>query len=203
MSTPASAREQVDRDVRAALEAGDRDGATELALRAYGTELIGWLCSILPGESDAHDAFSQLSEELWRSLSRFDGRCSVRTWCYMLARQAAGRVRATPSRAREDLVSTVPSIVHAVTHVWNTTRIEAQRERNVYEEIRNELGEEDQTLLVLRVDRDLAWRDIALVMLGEGADDDELTRKASALRKQFERLKEQLRELAAERLRDP
>ena len=40
------------------------------------------------------------------------------------------------------------------------------------------------------------------VMLGELATDDDLTRKASALRKQFERLKERLRSLAAERLGD-
>jgi hypothetical protein len=39
-------------------------------------------------------------------------------------------------------------------------------------------------------------------MLGEAADADEVTRKAAALRKQFERVKEQLRELAARRLRD-
>jgi hypothetical protein len=39
-------------------------------------------------------------------------------------------------------------------------------------------------------------------MLGEDADDDSLTRKAALLRKRFERVKEQLRELAAEKLRD-
>jgi RNA polymerase sigma-70 factor (ECF subfamily) len=202
MSSRRTAGEQVDDDVRAQLAAGDRDRATELALRAYGGELIAWLCSIFPGESDAHDAFSSLSEELWRSLTRYDGRCSVRTWCYMLARQAAGRVRAAPDRKREELVSSVPSIAHAVTHVWNTTRVQAQREQDVYAKIRGELDEDDQALLVLRVDRDLSWRDIAMVMLGDAAREDELTRKAAALRKQFERVKDQLRELAAVHLRE-
>jgi len=192
----------VDVEVREALARGDTDGATEHAIRTYGPELIGWLSSILPGEGDAHDAFSRFSEELWRSLARFDGRCSVRTWCYMLARQAAGRVRAQPRREHELLVSSVPSLVHAVTHIWNTTRLNAQRIENVYAQIRNELAEDDQILLVLRVDRDLAWREIAIVMLGEAAGDDELTRKAAALRKQFERVKEQLRMLAAERLHE-
>jgi hypothetical protein len=37
-------------------------------------------------------------------------------------------------------------------------------------------------------------------MLGEEAGSDELTRKAAALRKQFERIKEQLRVLAAEHM---
>jgi RNA polymerase sigma-70 factor (ECF subfamily) len=156
----------------------------------------------MPGEADAQDAFSRLSEELWRSLSRFDGRCSVRTWCYMLARQAASRVRAQPRLAHEVLVTSIPSIQQAISEVWNTSRVNAARAQNVYAEIRKQLSEEDQTLLVLRVDRDLPWRDIALVMLGEAADDDELTRKAALLRKRFERVKEQLRALAAEKLEE-
>lgn len=192
----------IDAQVREALERGDVDGATELALRTYGGELIGWLWSMLPRESDAHDAFSRLSEQLWKSLPRFDGRCSVRTWCYMLARQAASRVHGEPRHSHEMLVTSVPTVAQAVTHVWNTTRINAQREQDVYAQIRRELAEEDQQLLVLRVDRDLAWRDIALVMLGQDASDDELVRKTAALRKQFERVKEQLRALAAERLDD-
>jgi RNA polymerase sigma-70 factor (ECF subfamily) len=192
---------EVDGHVRAAQASGDLARATELALRAYGPELIGWLVSILP-EPDAYDAFSLCSEELWRSLQRFDGRCSVRTWCYMLARQAAGRVRAQPQRAREELVSSVPSITQAVTELWNTTQVKAQREQDVYARIRAQLAEEDQLLLVLRVDRDLPWRDIAIVVLGADAGDDELARKAAALRKQFERVKEQLRDLAARERRD-
>jgi len=198
MTEPAA----IDGQVRDALDRDDIEGATELALRAYGGELIGWLWSMLPRESDAQDAFSRLSEQLWRSLAHFDGRCSVRTWCYMLARQAAGRVHAEPRHAHEMLVTSVPTVAQAVTHVWNTTRLEAQREQDVYAQIRNELADEDQQLLVLRVDRDLPWRDIALVMLGQDATDDDITRKAAALRKQFERIKEQLRALAAERLDD-
>jgi RNA polymerase sigma-70 factor (ECF subfamily) len=63
-------------------------------------------------------------------------------------------------------------------------------------------SEEDQTLLVLRVDRNLAWRDIAQVILGEDARPSDLTRKSTALRKQFERVKDRLRALAAQRLPD-
>lgn len=190
----------VDEEVRAALAQGSVEAATEHAIRTYGPELIGWLSSILPNDADVHEAFSLMSEELWHSLPRFQGRCSVRTWCYMLARHAAARARAR--QPREQLLSEVPSLMHAVTHVWNTTRVESERQRDVFAKIRDQLSEDDQTLLVLRVDRDLSWRDIALVMLGESASDDELARKAAALRKQFERLKAELRELAAQHLRE-
>ena len=94
----------------------------------------------------------------------------------------------------------MPSVAHAVTHVWSTTRQHASQVEDVYARIRRQLPEDDQTLLVLRVDRNLPWRDIALVLLGGDAGDDALTRKAAALRKQFERVKDELRRLAAEHL---
>jgi RNA polymerase sigma-70 factor (ECF subfamily) len=188
-----------DGELRALVAAGELDRAVAQALRTYGPELINWLYAMMSSEADAYDAFSRVSVQLWRTLPRFDGRCSVRTWCYMLARQSIGRVR-RPSRQREELVSHVPSIVGAVDEVWNTTRLQREEVENVYVAIRRALDEDDQMLLVLRVDRNLAWREIAVVMLDEDASDDDIARKSAALRKQFERIKDRLRVLAAERL---
>lgn len=199
-STPdPDARDPRDEELKALVAAGEFERATEGAIRLYGPELVGWLCSVLPSEADAQDAFSRASIELWKSLRRFDGRCSIRTWCYMLARHAAVKVRSRASQ-NEVLVSQMPSIVGVVSHVWSTTRRGQAEAVDVFTQIRNELDEEDQILLVLRVDKDLAWRDIAQVLLGEDAPTDELQRKAAALRKQFERVKERLKVLAADRL---
>jgi RNA polymerase sigma-70 factor (ECF subfamily) len=183
-------------ELRDLVEANAIDRAIDRTLRAYGPELITWLSSMFENEADAYDAFSWMSEELWRSIKRFDGRCSIRTWCYMLARHAAFHVRSQPRRRREVLLSHIPSVLGAVSHVWNTTRRGEQHARSIYAEIRRQLDDDDQTLLVLRVDRNLAWRDIAIVLLGEAADADAVTRRAATLRKQFERVKERLRELA-------
>jgi RNA polymerase sigma-70 factor (ECF subfamily) len=192
MTTP-----EPEAELQALVARGDYAAATEQALRAYGPELIGWLCSILPGDADAHDAFSRMAEQLWKSLPRFAGRCSLRTWCYMLARHAAARVRAPAHHAREQLVSQIPSVAHAVVEIWNTSQASDRRRQHAYAELRAALPEEDQTLLVLRVDRDLAWADIAQVLLGEDATADDVTRKAATLRKQFERIKRELRARAA------
>lgn len=202
-STPPSQDvHEAEAELRTLIDAGNVDRATERAIRVYGSEVSGWLSSIFPNEADAQDAFSRMSEELWRSFKRFDGRCSIRTWCYMLARHAASHVRSWPRNGSEVLFAHIPSVLGAVTHVWNTTRRGEHHALNVYAEIRRQLGDEDQTLLVLRVDRNLTWRDIAIVVLGEGAHSDEVMKKASALRKQFERVKQRLRELAAKRLQD-
>jgi RNA polymerase sigma-70 factor (ECF subfamily) len=188
-----------DARLRELIARGEIDRATAEALRIYGPELLAWLCATMPTEVDGYDAFSWMSEDLWKSLRRFDGRCSLRTWCYMLARHAAIRVRGRRAE-QEVLVSQVPSIAGIVSDVWSTTKHNRAAAADVYTQIRNELDEEDQILLVLRVDKDLAWRDIAQVILGEEAAADELQRKAAALRKQFERVKDRLKVLAAERL---
>lgn len=194
--------EELNARTRALIERGELERATERVLRSYGAELTRYLHAILPSETDAQEAFSRMSEDLWKSLMRFDGRCSIRTWCYMLARHAASYVRRHPGADREFLVSRIPSIQHAMTDIWSSSVVQAARNREVYAEIRNALEDDDQTLLALRVDRDLSWREIALVVLGESAAEEDLGKKATALRKQFERVKDRLRQLAAERFAD-
>lgn len=56
------------------------------------------------------------------------------------------------------------------------------------ERLRRTLAPEDHTLLVLRLDRELSWDEIALVLAGEG-DGGSGGPTPSALRKRFERLK--------------
>lgn len=193
---------EVDARTRALIDRGELERATERVLRAYGSELSRYLCAILPGEADAQEAFQRMSEELWKSLSRFDSRCSVRTWCYMLARHAASHVRRHPRSDRELLVSSIPSIQQAMTSAWSSSVVQAARVREVYAEIRDTLDDDDQTLLTLRIDRNLSWQEIALVVLGDDASEDEIARKAAALRKQFERVKDRLKALATERFTD-
>ena len=57
------------------------------------------------------------------------------------------------------------------------------------------LADDDRELLYLRVDRQLPWREIAVIMSDEGAGpDDEAVRKLDqALRKRFESVKRRLK----------
>jgi RNA polymerase sigma-70 factor (ECF subfamily) len=174
----------------------------EGVLREHGSEIFGWMLASLPVESDAADAFSLFSEDLWKSLGRYDARCSIRTWCYMLARHAVSRI----ARAAR-IAAPVAGVTVPLSQV-RVSRIAAElRERTVehlrtdvkakVRSLREHLDPDDQTLLVLRVDKDLAWRDISLVFLGPEATDVELTRHAALMRKRFERIKLKLRALVA------
>jgi hypothetical protein len=63
-----------------------------------------------------------------------------------------------------------------------------------WRELRRELAPEDRALLVLRVDRDLAWHDIAQIMQSDSPEDaGAVTREVAHLRQRFGVLKDQLR----------
>ena len=188
-------RQRVEAEVGASLERGDLRRATELAVRGFGPEILGWLHATQARPEDAGDAFAAFAEELWKSLGRYDRRCSVRTWCYMLARHAAYRVRQARVDGRAVPLSEAP-LSAVVAEVRATTEPHLRTEvKDRVREARRQLEPDDQELLVLRVDRDLTWRDIAQVQLGPDAQAAELDRHAAALRKRFERVKARLREL--------
>ena len=64
--------------------------------------------------------------------------------------------------------------------------------------LREQLEPEEQTILVLRVDRQMTWPQLAEVMADGDSIADEATRKSEAarLRKRFQSIKDKLRKLA-------
>ena len=136
--------------------------------------------------------------DLWRGLPGFRWEASLRTWCYRLARHALARVRRDPARRRnQPLPSQQLGELAAQIHSRTADHLRTAVKDRV-RELRLRLSPEDQTILILRVDRDLAWRDIAAVLgdEGEALTEPELVRRAAMLRKRFERIKDELRALA-------
>lgn len=166
----------------------------EGALRDYGAEIYGWMIASLATETEAADAYAVFCEELWRSLARHQGRCSLRTWCYMLARHCVARTIEGRGRPRASLSDAPSSLLVAPAAESLPGYLRTDVKQSV-RALREQLDPDDQTLLVLRVDKDLGWRDISLVLLGDAASDTELARHAATLRKRFERVKERLRQL--------
>ena len=176
------------------LEGGDHAAAAEVILREYGPQILGYLVSILRSEADAGDVFSQFTEDLWRGLPGMRRECPVRVWAYRIAWHAAARFLRDPYRQRgrrletTELSRVAEEIRSSVLH----GREEARR-RGI-DRLRALLAPEEQSLLVLRLDRGLSWREVALVLEEEaGAPVEETT-----LRKRFERVKDRLVRLARE-----
>ncbi len=177
----------------ALLQAGNHRGAAEAILRDHGPGVMGYLLSVLRNEADASDVFSQFSLDLWRGLPGFRGDCPPRVWAYRLAWHAAARHLRDPFRQRGRRLESneISRIADEVRSSVLLGRREAQQ-RSI-EHLRDRLAPEERALLVLRLDRDLSWREVATVLSADGDAVDE-----PALRKRFERLKAKLAQLARE-----
>jgi RNA polymerase sigma-70 factor (ECF subfamily) len=154
--------------------AGQLKDVATLAIEGYGPEVLSFLEMMLRDHADASDAFAQACEDLWKGLPRFEGRSSMKTWFYTLARHAASRLR---SRTRPHLRTEI---------------------KHGFAAIRDALDDDDRMLLVLRVDRAMSWNDIARVMADESDSDssESTARIAARLRKRFQSVKETIRERA-------
>jgi RNA polymerase sigma-70 factor (ECF subfamily) len=190
-------REEIEAEIRRHCVAGDWSGAATAALRSYGPEVLGFLYAALGNQADAREAYSLFSETLWRGLPGLRWQSSFRTWAYALARSALGRVLREPARrGRMVHLSQAPEVLLATRLGRTVTAPHLRSEvKSQVRRLRLALDPDDQTILTLRVDRAMSWRDIAIVMAGEDAPETEVARQSALLRKRFERLKVRLKSL--------
>jgi len=205
MSTEKKANDEyeaVEATIREAWDRQDFDAATTALLRAYGPAILGFLIARLRDESAGSEAFSLFCIDVFRGLPSFQWRATARVWAYTVARHAANRWATAPHRRvdRNVPLSQAGQFGQEAEKVRTTTLMHLRSEvKDQFALLREQLAQEDQTILILRVDKKMSWRDLATVMLyeGEPADDiDAIKREAARLRKRFQLIKEQLRKLA-------
>jgi RNA polymerase sigma-70 factor, ECF subfamily len=161
------------------------EAATE-AVRGYGPQILGYLRALLRDEGAADEAFSQFSEDLWKGIEHFRGESSFKTWSYAVAWNAARRVLRDPYRRRKERLRTSRAIRIADQVRSLSSAYGAHAAIDRLAKLRQRLAPDEQTLLILRFDRDLTWKEIAEV----------LSIEEPSVRKRFERLSAKLRKLA-------
>lgn len=186
------AAQEVEEEIRRRCKAGDYRIAATLLLERYGVEI----CSRLRSDVNGRDVFGMFCEDLWRALPAFELRCSSRTWAYLLARRAELRFRGEPRR-RPDRNVPLPkepnqlvAAVRTSTSPYRRTQVQLRLRA-----LRRRLAEQDELILLLRVDRALSWREIAHVFLPSdvAAEDGAVEREAARLRQRFQSIKQRLR----------
>jgi RNA polymerase sigma-70 factor (ECF subfamily) len=185
--------EELDRLVRERLATDGPDGAATALIEALGPAILRYLRSMLRVEEDAADAFSQWSENVWTGLPSFRGESSLKTWGYRLAWNAAQNLRNEAWRRRGQRLATGQASALAMS-IQTKSVVVVERQRQALEELRAALSDEDRSLLVLRLDQQLSWNEVAEVLAAEGKRIEPAT-----LMKRFERVKARLGELARER----
>ena len=185
--------------IRLLTEAREHDKAASLLVERYGREILRFLLSRLRDPDASGEVFAQFTEDMWRGLPRFRWECSARAWSYTIARHAASRYVADARRRREREVPLSSELSDVAQKVRTQTLAAMRTEvKSRVAELRERLSLDDQTLLILRVNRRLDWKEIARVMSDEGdVGDATLVRDAARLRKRFQAVKEKLRRMAS------
>jgi RNA polymerase sigma-70 factor (ECF subfamily) len=176
-------------------------GALRAALDAHGAEVFAFIRDRIPGVADAEDVFADFCENLWASLATFRGDCSPRTWCYVIARRAISRHRRSARVRRERLPASCSGMsAELVAEVRSRTAEFLRTETKTRaRELRETLPEDDQELLVLRLERQMSFHDIARVLCErDDVTNGELARESARLRKRFQLAKERLAALFRE-----
>jgi RNA polymerase sigma-70 factor (ECF subfamily) len=193
--------EELEQEIRRRTEVRDFAGATTAALEGYGPEIMGFLHAMHSREEAAADAFSIFAEALWRGLPGFDWECSFRTWAYAIARKSSLHYRRDEGRRerKQTPLEELSAISAVVMQVRTATPSYLRTERQSrLAALRDALPPDDRALLILRIDRKLAWNDLARAMHEDEAAplaEEHLKRESARLRKRFQLIKEKLLEL--------
>lgn len=187
-----AAMTELDAELRALLDADRIIEATTLVLRQLGPEILGFLSGVL-GTDAGDEVFSSFSESLWRSLESYRAGCGIRTWAYMIARQQISRHRKGAHRHEHDRVR-ISELADVLQEVRKTHTTLAAHRRATLTQLRDELSIEDRELLILRVDRELPFDEIAVMFVGDPNtfDKEALRREVARLRKRFQLIKDRL-----------
>jgi RNA polymerase sigma-70 factor (ECF subfamily) len=190
----------LDERLRQLVLSGEVDRAATEALRALGPEVFGFLHGVVRSDSDAEEIFAATSERVWRSISGFRWQCALRTWLYCIARNEM--LRFVDGARKRNAGRVTPSALDDVVAGVRTETLSALRtqKRDTLRRLRDELPEDDRTLVILRIDRALSWGEIARAFLTDPENDteDDVAREAARLRKRFQLVKRRL----ADRARD-
>lgn len=194
-------KREIDADVRRRIENDDVDGATSVALRAYGPEIFEFVAALHRNDSDASEVFSIFAEKFWRNLKSFRWDASLRTWAYTVARNVSHDYRRAEKRRVARIVplldASMLSAIEAEVRTVTQSYLRSET-RDRFAQLRAQLSAEEQELLMLRVDRQLSWDDLAVVLQGDGnpmLSVEEKKRAAARLRKRFQHVKEKLYEM--------
>jgi RNA polymerase sigma-70 factor (ECF subfamily) len=193
------ARARAEERIREAHEAREFERAATIALETYGRELSSFIAARLGMSADAADVMSTLTLDIWNGLPNFRFASSFRTWAYTLARHAIIRHLKSPAERRRVDVSSISPLAErlvaetrAATETWRRTEV-----KDKVRELRDRLSDDEQEILILRVDRAMSFDEIARV-LEPDLPSAEQKKRAATLRKRFERIRERLKTWATE-----
>jgi RNA polymerase sigma-70 factor (ECF subfamily) len=177
---------------------GDLKGSAGTAVSEYGPELLGFLTARFRDRTAAAEAFAQGQEDFWTAWPSFRWDCPARNWMYKIFSNAANRWH-RDRHNNPGLRAGLSGVGQAADQAQASHQSPAPYLRTTIKSrfrlLRDQLPEEERTLLILKVDKGFSWREVAEIMLPEAElSAEEWKREADRRAQQFSRLKQKLRQ---------
>ncbi len=156
-------REKGEQEISQALARGEHRDAAHRLVRLYGDEMFRFCVHTLANPADGEELAQEVLTAACRSLPRFRGRSTLRTWLYRVARnkltdfyQRQGRgPRKTLPYETVELADSDPDA--------EAEMVLVQRRQRLARAL-SSLGPEDRQVLSLRVDQELPYAEIARIL---------------------------------------
>jgi RNA polymerase sigma-70 factor (ECF subfamily) len=175
----------VDAEIKAHCQRGELDEAAHKAIRHYGPGVLGWLLGICPSGAIAEDIFQNFCFDLWSGLLSFRWESSLYTWSYRVAWNSFYRFQQGERRHQHGRLSDICS-QWAVEASSIHSKLQRQQTQTRLVELRQQLPEDLQSVLILRLDREFSFAEIAHVL--DLSEDN--------ARQKFQRAKNKLKDMA-------
>jgi RNA polymerase sigma-70 factor (ECF subfamily) len=174
-----------EKDIQLLCQQGNIDAAAHLAIQRYGPGVLGWLVSINANRAVAEDIFQMFCLDLWRGLPAFRWESTLFTWSYRVAWSTFYRFQQGERRHEHVPLSDICS-QWAVEASSIHSRMQRQQTQERLITLRQQLPEDLQSVLILRLDRDFSFSEISEVL--------EISEESA--RQKFHRAKTRLKDLA-------
>lgn len=170
-----------------------------MLVRRYAAEIRAFFRSRTASRHSMEEVYSVFTEDVWKGLPQLRSDKHVRTWLYVVARNALSRHARFKRRWR--LRYTFSGVESARTLPNELRQSYGTREGQLAKltPLLSELSAPDRQLLEQRLEKALPWREIALQSARAAGDTSEafVTRESARLRKRYQLLLDTLRERAA------
>ena len=180
-TTPSHAEQ----DIQRLCQQSAIDQAAQLAIQTYGPGVLGWLVGITPNRAIAEDVFQIFCFDLWKGLANFRWQSALSTWSYRVAWNAFYRFQQGERRFEHVPLSDICS-QWAVEASSIHSRMQRQQTQERLIALRQQLPEDLQSVLILRLDRDFSFSELSEVL--------SITEESA--RQKFHRAKTKLKALA-------
>lgn len=198
-----SARAAVEQQILELIREGDAQRAAHEAIQACGNEVLSWIFKREGSTDVSWDIYQDLCLDIFRGILGFNGKSRLRTWVYRIAHRARIRYHTRGPGKNEKLDTALDKLPQNLSRLVCTARGRLATWNEMADRVRDLgprlLGDEEQDLLILFVDREMSWKEIAQVMADPGQpvlQGDALMTEAARRRQQFQVVKAKLYDAA-------